>query len=104
MMEEKKLFAGFRDEEQAVMEKEAMQVYDPEIVKASNRKWKNYKKQKILDGKKSQCTFSERSEESLFSHRRDLSLRSRCMFSERIEESLSCPSQRSFAAVKMHVL
>jgi DNA-binding transcriptional MerR regulator len=52
IMEEKKLFAGFSDEEQAAMEKEAMQLYDPEIVKVSNRKWKNYssdEKQKIMD-------------------------------------------------------
>jgi MerR family transcriptional regulator, thiopeptide resistance regulator len=51
-MEEKKLFAGFSDEEQAAMEKEALQLYDPEIVKASSRKWKNYsndEKQKIMD-------------------------------------------------------
>jgi MerR family transcriptional regulator, thiopeptide resistance regulator len=52
IMEEKKLFAGFSDEEQAAMEKEAMQLYDPDIVKASNQKWKNYssdEKQKIMD-------------------------------------------------------
>jgi MerR family transcriptional regulator, thiopeptide resistance regulator len=51
-MDEKKLFAGFSDEEQAEMEKEAMQVYDPEIVKASNQKWRNYttaEKQQIKD-------------------------------------------------------
>jgi MerR family transcriptional regulator, thiopeptide resistance regulator len=50
-MEEKKLFAGFSDEEQAAMEKEAMQLYDPEIVKASSRKWKKYSRdeqQKIM--------------------------------------------------------
>jgi MerR family transcriptional regulator, thiopeptide resistance regulator len=52
IMEEKKLFSGFSDEEQAAMEEEAMKLYDPEIVKASNQKWKNYtsdQKQKIMD-------------------------------------------------------
>jgi len=51
-MSEKQLFSAFSEEEQAVMEKEAMQLYDPEIVKASNRKWKAYspaEKQRILD-------------------------------------------------------
>jgi MerR family transcriptional regulator, thiopeptide resistance regulator len=51
-MEDKKLFAVFSDEEQAEYEKEAMKLYDPEIVKASNRKWKSYsadQKQKIAD-------------------------------------------------------
>lgn len=41
-MSQKQLFQAFNDEEQAAMEKEAMQIYDPEVVKASNRKWKNY--------------------------------------------------------------
>ncbi len=51
-MNDKQLFAAFSDEEQAEMEKEAMQLYDPEIVKASNRKWKAYtaaEKQRIFD-------------------------------------------------------
>ncbi len=51
-MSDKQLFAAFSEEEQAEMEKEAMQMYDPEIVKASNRKWKAYsavEKQRILD-------------------------------------------------------
>jgi DNA-binding transcriptional MerR regulator len=51
-MDEKQLFAAFTDEEQAEMEKEALQLYDPEMVKASNRKWKAYtaeEKQRILD-------------------------------------------------------
>jgi DNA-binding transcriptional MerR regulator len=44
------LFDAFNDEEQEKMEKEAIQMYDPETVKESNRKWKNYtmaEKQKI---------------------------------------------------------
>ena len=51
-MSNKQLFAAFSEEEQAEMEKEAMQLYDPEIVKASNRKWKAYsaeEKKRILD-------------------------------------------------------
>ena len=51
-MSNKQLFAAFSEEEQAEMEKEAMQLYDPETVKASNRKWKAYsaeEKQRILD-------------------------------------------------------
>jgi DNA-binding transcriptional MerR regulator len=49
-MNKKVLFDAFNDEEQEKMEKEAMQMYDPETVKESNRKWKNYataEKQKI---------------------------------------------------------
>jgi DNA-binding transcriptional MerR regulator len=41
-MSQKQLFAGFSEEQQAAYEKEAMQMYDPEVVKASNRKWKSY--------------------------------------------------------------
>jgi MerR family transcriptional regulator, thiopeptide resistance regulator len=41
-MSDKQLFEGFSDEQQAEYEKEAMQTYDPEVVKASNRKWKAY--------------------------------------------------------------
>jgi DNA-binding transcriptional MerR regulator len=44
------LFDAFNDEVQEKMEKEAMQMYDPATVKASNIKWKNYsvaEKQKI---------------------------------------------------------
>jgi DNA-binding transcriptional MerR regulator len=51
-MNDRELFRAFSDEEQAQMEKEAMQLYDPEIVKASNRKWKAYtaeEKQRIFD-------------------------------------------------------
>ena len=51
-MNKKVLFEAFSDEQQAEMEKEAMQLYNPETVKESNRKWKNYsaaEKQKIGD-------------------------------------------------------
>lgn len=41
-MSQKQLFQAFSDEQQAEYEKEAMRLYDPEIVKASNRKWKSY--------------------------------------------------------------
>jgi DNA-binding transcriptional MerR regulator len=41
-MDTKQFFEGFSDEQQAEYEKEAMQLYDPETVKAANRKWKNY--------------------------------------------------------------
>jgi DNA-binding transcriptional MerR regulator len=44
-MSEKQLFAAFSDEEQAEMEKEALELYDPEIVKASTAKWKRYSAQ-----------------------------------------------------------
>lgn len=51
-MSEKQLFEPFNEQKQAEYEKEAMQKYDPEIVKASNKKWKNYttaEKQRIGD-------------------------------------------------------
>lgn len=51
-MSNKQLFSGFNEEEQAEMEKEAMQLYDPETVKASNQRWRNYsaaEKQRVLD-------------------------------------------------------
>jgi MerR family transcriptional regulator, thiopeptide resistance regulator len=41
-MSEKGLFEVFSEEQQAEYEKEAMQMYDPETVKASNKKWKSY--------------------------------------------------------------
>jgi DNA-binding transcriptional MerR regulator len=41
-MSPKQLFAAFSDEEQDKMEQEAMQMYDPETVKASAAKWKKY--------------------------------------------------------------
>ena len=42
VMSQKQLFEAFSDEEQAEYEKEAMQMYDPAIVKASLAKWKKY--------------------------------------------------------------
>jgi DNA-binding transcriptional MerR regulator len=51
-MSPKQLFRAFSDEEQAQYEQEAMQLYDPEIVKASHARWKKYsegEKQRILD-------------------------------------------------------
>lgn len=45
------LFNGFSEEQQAEYEKEAAQKYDPQVVKASNKKWKNYtpaEKQAVL--------------------------------------------------------
>jgi DNA-binding transcriptional MerR regulator len=51
-MSHKQLFEAFSEEQQAEYEKEAMRLYDPEIVKASNRKWKRYSaadKQRIME-------------------------------------------------------
>jgi len=39
-MSQKQLFAAFTDEEQEKYAREAEQMYDPEIVRASNKKWK----------------------------------------------------------------
>ena len=39
-MSNKQYFEGFSDEQQAEYEKEAMQMYDPDTVKASNQRWK----------------------------------------------------------------
>ena len=50
-MNTKGLFEGFSDAEQEKYAREAEQLYDPEIMKASNRKWKEYepkKKEKII--------------------------------------------------------
>jgi DNA-binding transcriptional MerR regulator len=41
-MKKEQLFDVFNDKQQAEYEKEALQEYDPEIVKASNEKWKRY--------------------------------------------------------------
>ena len=52
MMSPKSLFEGFSEEQQEEYAKQAEQIYDPETVRASNRKWKSYsseKKQAILD-------------------------------------------------------
>jgi hypothetical protein len=51
-MSPKGLFEGFSEEEQERYAEEAEQLYDPETVRESNRKWKSYsaeKKQAILD-------------------------------------------------------
>ena len=51
-MSEQELFEGFSEEQQAEYEKEAMQMYDPETVKASNARWRAYsaaEKQRIFD-------------------------------------------------------
>jgi len=50
-MSQNQLFAGFSEEEQEQYAKEAAERYDPETVKESNNKWKQYtpaKKQAIL--------------------------------------------------------
>jgi DNA-binding transcriptional MerR regulator len=41
-MSEKQFFEGLSEEQQAEYEKEAMQMYDPETVKASNARWRSY--------------------------------------------------------------
>jgi DNA-binding transcriptional MerR regulator len=49
------LFSGFSEEQQAEYEKEAAQMYDPQIVKASNAKWRAMSKaeqQRVLDESK----------------------------------------------------
>ena len=51
-MSNTRLFAGFSEEEQEEYARQAEQMYDPETVRESNRKWKSYsaeKKQSILD-------------------------------------------------------
>ena len=45
-MSQKGLFEGFSEEEQEKYALEAEQLYDPEIVRESNRKWKAYTKRK----------------------------------------------------------
>lgn len=51
-MSNNQLFNGINEEEQAKMEQEAMQQYDPETVKASYERWRSYsaaEKQRVLD-------------------------------------------------------
>ena len=51
-MSKRQLFEAFSEEQQVEYEKEAMQMYDPAVVKASNKKWKAYtaaEKQRIGD-------------------------------------------------------
>jgi len=42
LMSQKGLFEGFSEEEQEKLAQEAEQIYDPETVRESNRKWKSY--------------------------------------------------------------
>jgi len=44
-MNKVKMFEPFNEQQQAEYEKEAMEKYDPEIVKASQQKWKSYSKE-----------------------------------------------------------
>jgi DNA-binding transcriptional MerR regulator len=46
LMSQKGLFKGFSEEEQDKLALEAGQMYDPETVRESNRKWKAYSKEK----------------------------------------------------------
>lgn len=51
-MSQKQFFNGFTNAEQEEYEKQAMERYDPETVRASNQKWKSYSaadKQRIAD-------------------------------------------------------
>jgi hypothetical protein len=51
-LSKKALFEAFSEEEQEKYAEEAARMYDPEIVRASNRKWKDYsaeEKQHILE-------------------------------------------------------
>ncbi len=51
-MSKKQLFEAFSEEQQEEYARQAEQMYDPEIVRASNRKWKSYsaeEKQRILE-------------------------------------------------------
>jgi len=51
-MDKEQLFEAFSDEQQEEYTRQAEQMYDPEIVQASNRKWKAYsaeEKQRILN-------------------------------------------------------
>lgn len=43
-MSDQDMFAGFSDEQQAAYAKEAGELYDPELVRESNRRWKGYSK------------------------------------------------------------
>ena len=42
LMSQKGVFEGFSEEEQEKLAQEAEQIYDPETVRESNRKWKSY--------------------------------------------------------------
>jgi DNA-binding transcriptional MerR regulator len=52
IMSQKQLFQAFSEEQQAEYAHQAEEMYDPETVRASNRRWKSYsaeQKQRILD-------------------------------------------------------
>ena len=54
-MSNKQIFSGFTEEEEKMYAEEAERLYDPETVRASNRKWKSYsaeQKQRILNESK----------------------------------------------------
>ena len=44
-MSSQDMFAGFTEEQQAAYAKEAEELYDPELVRESNRRWKSYSKE-----------------------------------------------------------
>src|SRR5688572_19969391 len=46
IMSDNKYFEGFSEEQQEKYAREAEQIYDPESVRESNRKWKSYSKAK----------------------------------------------------------
>jgi MerR family transcriptional regulator, thiopeptide resistance regulator len=46
LMDDKQIFAGFSPEEEEKYAREAEQMYDPETVRESNRRWKAYGKEK----------------------------------------------------------
>ena len=48
-MSNQELFAGWSEEKQKEYEKEAMQLYDPEQVKLSSRRWESYSQEKKDD-------------------------------------------------------
>lgn len=62
-MSDQQIFEGFSEEQQAAYEQEAMQLYDPETVKASSKRWKSYsaaEKQRILEeGKQVYLRFAQ---------------------------------------------
>ena len=44
-MSSQDMFAGFTEEQQAAYAREAEELYDPELVRESNRRWKSYSKE-----------------------------------------------------------
>lgn len=45
-MSDHEIFSGFSEEQQAAYVKEAEEMYDPQLVRESNQRWKNYGKEK----------------------------------------------------------